>query len=130
MSLAEQSCSGVLELPPRGYGFLRNPAQNFRVGATDVYVGSHLGWGMSFGTFEKRPAFESYFERLSARPAAIRAREIDDALLDLMEQRFSLSREIAAQKEDAAGLRLRPRRETEILERLSSRSETRHRLGS
>lgn len=47
---------------------------------------------------------------------------IDDALLDLMEQRFSLSRKIAAQKEDAAGLRLRPRRETEILERLSSRS--------
>jgi glutathione S-transferase len=51
-----------------------------RFTAADAYVGSHLGWGMRFGTIEKRPAFERYFERLSARPAAIRAREIDDAL--------------------------------------------------
>jgi glutathione S-transferase len=46
----------------------------------DAYVGSQLGWGMRFGTIEKRPTFERYFERLSARPAPIRAREIDDAL--------------------------------------------------
>ncbi|HEX6113919.1 MAG TPA: glutathione S-transferase family protein [Geminicoccaceae bacterium] len=52
-----------------------------RFSAADVYVGSHLGWGMRFGMVEKRPAFERYFERLSARPAAIRAREIDDALV-------------------------------------------------
>jgi glutathione S-transferase len=51
-----------------------------RFTAADAYVGSHVGWGMRFGTIEKRPAFERYFERLSARPAAIRAREIDDAL--------------------------------------------------
>jgi glutathione S-transferase len=51
-----------------------------RFSAADVYVGSHIGWGMRFGTIETRPAFERYFERLSARPAAIRAREIDDAL--------------------------------------------------
>jgi glutathione S-transferase len=49
--------------------------------AADVHVGSHIGWGMSFGTIEKRPAFERYFERISTRPAAIRAREIDDALI-------------------------------------------------
>ena len=49
--------------------------------AADLYVGSHLGWGMMFGTVEKRPAFERYFARLSARPAAQRANEIDDALL-------------------------------------------------
>ena len=49
--------------------------------AADLYVGSHLGWGMMFGTIEKRPAFERYFARLSARPAAKRANEIDDALL-------------------------------------------------
>jgi glutathione S-transferase len=36
---------------------------------------------MSFGTIEKRPAFEGYVERISTRPAAIRAREIDDALV-------------------------------------------------
>jgi glutathione S-transferase len=52
-----------------------------RFTAADAYVGSHIGWGMSFGTIEKRPAFERYFERLSTRPAAVRAREIDDALL-------------------------------------------------
>jgi glutathione S-transferase len=52
-----------------------------RFSAADVYVGSHIGWGMSFGTIEKRPAFERYFERLSARPAAVRARAIDDALV-------------------------------------------------
>jgi len=52
-----------------------------RFTAADAYVGSHIGWGMSFGTIEKRPAFERYFERLSTRPAAVRAREIDDALV-------------------------------------------------
>jgi glutathione S-transferase len=52
-----------------------------RFSAADVYVGSHLGWGMRFGMVEKRPAFERYFERLIARPAAIRAREIDEALV-------------------------------------------------
>jgi glutathione S-transferase len=36
---------------------------------------------MQFGTIEKRPAFERYWQRLSARPAAVRARQIDDALM-------------------------------------------------
>jgi len=49
--------------------------------AADVYVGSGIGWGMQFGTVEKRPVFESYWSRISDRPAARRAREIDDALL-------------------------------------------------
>jgi glutathione S-transferase len=49
--------------------------------AADVYTGSHIGWGMQFGTLEKRPAFERYWERVSNRPAAVRAREIDDALV-------------------------------------------------
>ena len=48
--------------------------------AADLYLGSHLGWGMMFGTVEKRPAFERYFGRISERPAAKRANEIDDAL--------------------------------------------------
>jgi glutathione S-transferase len=52
-----------------------------RFSAADVYVGSHIGWGMRFGTIEKRPAFERYFEGLSARPAAVRARQIDEALM-------------------------------------------------
>jgi len=28
--------------------------------AADLYLGSHLGWGMQFGTIEKRPTFEKY----------------------------------------------------------------------
>jgi glutathione S-transferase len=52
-----------------------------RFTAADVYVGSHIGWGMEFGTIEQRPAFQRYFERIRTRPAAIRAREIDDALV-------------------------------------------------
>ena len=52
-----------------------------RFSAADVYVGSQIGWGMMFGTLEKRPAFEAYWQRIGNRPAAIRAREIDDALV-------------------------------------------------
>ena len=52
-----------------------------RFSAADLYLGSHIGWGMSFGSIEKRPGFEEYWQRLSTRPAAVRAREIDDALL-------------------------------------------------
>ena len=48
--------------------------------AADVYVGSHLAFGMQFGTIEKRPAFVSYCETLDARPARQRAKQIDDAL--------------------------------------------------
>jgi glutathione S-transferase len=49
--------------------------------AADVYVGSQLGWGMMFGTIDKRPAFADYVARLQSRPAAQRAREIDDAAM-------------------------------------------------
>ncbi len=49
--------------------------------AADVYFGSHIGWGLQFGGVERRPAFERYNERLRARPAAIRASAIDDALI-------------------------------------------------
>ncbi len=87
-----------LEVPPErkamaGYGSLADvlatleaalAGRDYLVGdrftAADLYVGSHLGWGMAFGTLDKRPAFERYYARLAARPAAIRAREIDDAL--------------------------------------------------
>jgi glutathione S-transferase len=54
--------------------------------AADVYVGSQIGWGMMFGSIEKRPAFEDYFTRLQARPAAKRANELDDALTPQQDQ--------------------------------------------
>jgi glutathione S-transferase len=52
-----------------------------RFTAADVYVGSQIGWGMMFGSIDKRPAFADYFGRISQRPAALRAREIDDAII-------------------------------------------------
>ena len=51
-------------------------AANLR--AADVYVGSQVGFGLMFGTLEKRPAFQQYWQRLSARPAYARARELDE----------------------------------------------------
>ncbi len=52
-----------------------------RFSAADVYVGAQIGWGLQFGWLEKRPAFEAYVAHIMSRPAAIRAREIDDALI-------------------------------------------------
>lgn len=49
--------------------------------AADVYLGSQIGFGLMFGTMEKRPAFERYWQRIRARPGYSRAREIDDALM-------------------------------------------------
>jgi len=49
--------------------------------AADVYLGSQISFGLMFGTIEKRPAFETYWARIGNRPAAVRAREIDDALM-------------------------------------------------
>jgi glutathione S-transferase len=49
--------------------------------AADVYVGSHIMWGLQFGTLEPRPALLRYIEPLQQRPALARARAIDDQLL-------------------------------------------------
>lgn len=49
--------------------------------AADVYVGSQIAWGLMFKSLPARPAFQAYAERLNARPAAVRARAIDDALI-------------------------------------------------
>ena len=50
-----------------------------RFSAADVYVGSHLGWGMQFGTIPARTAFIAYWDRLKTRPAHARATAEDDA---------------------------------------------------
>jgi glutathione S-transferase len=49
--------------------------------AADVYVGSHIGWGLQFGSIEKRQAFVDYLGRVSNRPAYKRAADIDNALM-------------------------------------------------
>lgn len=49
--------------------------------AADLYVGAHIGWGMQFGTIEKRPAFEQYHARVTDRNAYRRAQELDNAAM-------------------------------------------------
>jgi glutathione S-transferase len=50
-----------------------------RFSAADVYVGSHLIWGVQFGSLPKRPEFDAYTARLLARPAYQKAQAIDMA---------------------------------------------------
>jgi len=52
-----------------------------RFSAADVYVGSQIAWGLQFKSIPERPAFRAYADRIMARPAAVRARGIDDALI-------------------------------------------------
>ncbi len=56
-----------------------------RFTAADVILGSQLSFGMMFGTIAKRPSFETYVARLSTRPAAVRANELDDAAMPKQE---------------------------------------------
>ena len=42
MSTADPTRTGILELHPKGYGFLREPARNYKAAADDVYVGTPL----------------------------------------------------------------------------------------
>ncbi len=50
----------------------------------DVYVGSQVDWGLTFGSIPPNPPFVSYAERLQARPAYQSAKAIDHALIQEM----------------------------------------------
>lgn len=52
-----------------------------RFSAADVYLGSQIIWGLMFKTLPERDVFKAYADRLNGREAAVRAREIDDALI-------------------------------------------------
>ena len=52
-----------------------------RFTAADVYVGAQIQWGMQFGTLPERPGFADYAKRLASRPAAMRANDLDNALM-------------------------------------------------
>ncbi|KQM84846.1 glutathione S-transferase [Sphingomonas sp. Leaf22] len=56
-----------------------------RFTAADVYVGSHVMWGTQFGTLPKLDPFMAYIGRLAARPAHVRASELDDAAVAEMQ---------------------------------------------
>jgi glutathione S-transferase len=53
-----------------------------RFTVVDVALGSQIGFGLRFGTIPDEPAFVAYWQRLFARPAGARAREIDDRLVE------------------------------------------------
>ena len=56
-----------------------------RFTAADVYVGSHIGWGLGLQTLPARGAFLAYAETLMSRDAYKRAVAKDEALLAVNE---------------------------------------------
>jgi glutathione S-transferase len=94
---ANKSCG--FEVPPEktgfvGYGSLELVVNTLRqavsgrkylvgdhITTPDIYVSAQLGWLMHVGIIEKLPEFTEYVGPLLSRPAAVRAREIDDALM-------------------------------------------------
>lgn len=50
----------------------------------DVYVGSQVDWGLTFGTIAPSPTFVAYTDRLQMRPAYKAAKSIDNALIEEM----------------------------------------------
>ena len=74
------SCDAVMDTLERAVsvdGYIAGE----QLSAADVYVGSHVGWGLQMATIEKRPAFAACWSRLESRDARQRAEAIDDALL-------------------------------------------------
>ncbi len=49
--------------------------------AADIYLGSHLGFGMEFGTIPKLEEFEKYLAEVTNRDAYRRANELDNELM-------------------------------------------------
>ena len=48
----------------------------------DVYLGSQVDWGLTFGTMPSRPAFAAYAERVREREPYKAAKAIDNALIE------------------------------------------------
>jgi glutathione S-transferase len=57
-----------------------------RFTAADVYVGSHIAWGLGFGTIEKRQPFADYAARVTNREGYRRATMLDDDAMKAMQQ--------------------------------------------
>lgn len=52
-----------------------------RFTTADIYLGSQIGYGLLYGTVPDRPAFRAWWDRISSRPACLRAQALDDALM-------------------------------------------------
>ncbi len=57
-------------------------AAGSRFTMADTYVGSQFVWGLRFGSIPERPAFKSYVERVTQRPAYAEANAIDAKLIE------------------------------------------------
>ncbi|QOR37671.1 glutathione S-transferase family protein [Billgrantia diversa] len=64
----------TLEVAVSAHEFIAGP----HFTAADVYLGSHIGWGLQFGSLESCPAFIDYWARVSDREAYLRATALDD----------------------------------------------------
>ncbi|GAA0199454.1 glutathione S-transferase family protein [Kangiella japonica] len=52
-----------------------------RFTAADIYVGSHVLWGLHFGSLDERPGFKEYAARVSERSAYKAAKDLDEQLI-------------------------------------------------
>ena len=50
--------------------------------AADVYVASQIGFGLQFGSLEKRPVFQDYADRATDRDAWREANDLDNAAME------------------------------------------------
>ena len=48
----------------------------------DVVFGGTVRWMTGFGMLDKRPEYMAYVERLDARPASLRAKEINARIVE------------------------------------------------
>lgn len=78
---------GVIETQLTASPYLLGDA----LSAADLLWGSALGWGLAFGGVPRKPVFEEYAGRLSARPAAQRVAQRDLALATAQEAALSAS---------------------------------------
>src|SRR3546814_6940108 len=67
----------TLETSIPAEGYVEGP----RFTAADLYLGAHIGWGLQWGTIEKRHGFEAYWARCSDRDAYRRTTEQADAAM-------------------------------------------------
>ncbi len=70
-----ESVMDTLSVAVSGDGYVAGE----RFSAADVYVGSHVGWGLQFGSIEDRPEFRDYWARVSDRNTYRHATALDDA---------------------------------------------------
>jgi glutathione S-transferase len=55
----------------------------------DVYLGSQIIWGTQFGTLPNKPSFAAYASRLRERQSYVRAKEIDNSLIEKQKSQLS-----------------------------------------